>query len=57
MINQEQFKRLQILCNDILQNIATNNIESAKEQSWLLHEVICVKYGEDYEKTEKDSNR
>lgn len=50
MINQEQFQRLQILCNNILQSIAENNIENAKRQSWLLHETICVKYGIDYDK-------
>lgn len=57
MINQEQFQRLQILCNDILQNIATNNLEIAKKKSWLLHEVICTKCGENYDKKEKDSDR
>lgn len=54
MIDQEQFKRLQRLCNDILQNIATNNIERAKEQSWLLYEVICTKCGESNGKEEKN---
>lgn len=54
MINPEQFKRLQILCNDILQNISVNNIEMAKQQSWLLHEIICTKCGENYGKEEKD---
>ena len=52
MINQEQFQRLQVLCNNILQNISVNNIEMAKQQSWLLHEIICTKCGENHGKKE-----
>lgn len=57
MINQEQFQRLQVLCNNILKNIASDNIDMAKRQSWLLHEVICTKHGKNYGKEEKDSDR
>lgn len=57
MINQAQFQKLQVLCNDILQNIAINNIEMAKKKRWLLHEVICTKHGKNYGKEEKDSDR
>lgn len=56
MINQEQFNRLHMLCNDILTNIAANNMLRAKRQSWLLHEVICTNIGE-FDGKEKEANR
>lgn len=45
---QEKLVGVQNICNSILQSLATNNIENAKQKSWLLHEVICTKFGNGY---------
>lgn len=50
---QEKLINVKNLCNDILQNLVTNNIDNAKQKSWLLHEVICTKFGKDYGEKEE----
>lgn len=51
---QEKLLGIQNLCNEILQCIAANNTEDAKRKSWLLHEVICTKFGNGYGKKEEE---
>lgn len=46
---QQKIVNIQCLCNEILQSLSINDIQNAKQKSWLLHEVICTKFGENNE--------
>lgn len=50
---QEIIVRVQNIYQDIMNNLVSNNIDQAKRKSWLLHELICTKFGNDYGKKEE----
>lgn len=50
---QEKFFKAKCMCEDILQSLASDDVKSAKQKSWLLHEVICTQFGSDYGKEEE----